>query len=252
MTTDLARAGDGIITVGEETLKYLGLDPNDVKARAIVLACQRYGLDPLLGHIDFYKNRLYISRDGMLHVAHESGQLDGIVVEEQRQSEHGWSATVTVWRKDMSHPFTYKGGCGIDEPQAVQGHGAEMALARAERRALRRAFNIPAVGDEIDDPILDDSPVTHEMLTPRSATHRTYDCTCGERFATQAAFAAHKKIPGPVPPAPPAVAATATDAGASGPPLPAPTGPGPTKRARREDQPPPEYYDSLPESRNLR
>jgi hypothetical protein len=248
MTADLARAGDGIVTVGEETLKYLGLDPNDVKARAIVLACQRYGLDPLLGHIDFYKNRLYISRDGMLHVAHESGQLDGIVVEEQRQSEHGWSATVTVWRKDMSHPFTYKGGCGIDEPQAVQGHGAEMALARAERRALRRAFNIPAVGDEIDDPILDNGdPVEHEMLTGRTATDPWYTCSCGQRYPTMAAFNKHK-IPGPVPPP---TAAAAVDAGASGPPLPAPTGPGPTKRGRRDD-PPPEYYDQLPESRNLR
>jgi hypothetical protein len=251
MTADLARAGDGIITVGEETLKYLGLDPNDVKARAIVLACQRYGLDPLLGHIDFYKNRLYISRDGMLHVAHESGQLDGIVVEEQRQSEHGWSATVTVWRKDMSHPFTYKGGCGIDEPQAVQGHGAEMALARAERRALRRAFNIPAVGDEIDDPILDNGdPVEHEMLTGRTATDPWYRCSCGQRYPTMAAFNNHK-IPGPVPP--PAVSATAMEAGASHPPVPAPTGPGPTKQPKRAtDSPPPEYYDQLPESRNLR
>lgn len=150
--TDLARTDDTGI-VGAETLTYLGLDPRRPEVRALVLLCQRYRLDPLLGHAAIIAakggNKAYITRDGMLEIAHRSGQLDGIVVDDQHQTEHGGhSATVSVWRKDMTHPFTYKGGCGHEEPQTKAGNGPEMALARAERRALRRAFSIPAYDDD--------------------------------------------------------------------------------------------------------
>ena len=156
------------ITVGEDTLRYLGLNPDSVESRALVLLCRRYGLDPLLGEVGVIKtksgNRVYVTRDGMIKIAHASGQLDGLVVDEQRESDHGWSATVSVYRKDMAHPFTYKGGCGKDERQAVEGNGPEMALARAERRALRRAFAIPAY-DDADDTAEADSDTGE--ITPR-------------------------------------------------------------------------------------
>jgi RecT family len=152
-TTDLARVGGDSVMVTNDTLVYLGLDPRKPEVRALVALCQRYRLDPLLNHAQVIPakggNKAYITRDGMIEIAHRSGQLDGIVVDEQHQTEAGGhSATVSVWRKDMSHPFTYKGGCGHDEPQSKQGNGAEMAIARAERRALRRAFSIPAYGDD--------------------------------------------------------------------------------------------------------
>lgn len=205
-----------VIVINHETLKELGLDPDSVKARALVLLCQRYGLDPLLNEAAIVKNRPYITRDGMIKIAHRSGQLDGIVVEEQRQSEHGWSATVSVWRKDMTHPFTYRGGCGIDEPQAEQGNGAEMAIARAERRALRRAFSIPAY-DDVDDPVIDTkdlaAPPRGETPAPAegpslpvpgrggpSVEHRTVGqengmlvCSCGHRDATAWGMSFHRK-----------------------------------------------------------
>lgn len=219
--------------IGVQTLEYLGLNPDSVEAHALVLLGRRYGVDPLLGEAAVLKtkagNRVYVTRDGMLAIAHRSGQLDGIVVDEQRESENGWSATVSVYRKDMAHPFTYRGGCGIAEPQATQGHGAEMALARAERRALKRAFNIPAL-DEIDDPVLE--PVDHHV-----ADHRpdgVLVCTCGELFNTAWSFSVHRKqqIPGPAAPAPA---------------MPRPADPGPKRR--RETGPPPEFYDNLPEAR---
>ena len=139
-----------------DPLVYLGLDPARIEVRVLFLLCQRYHLDLILGHARLIPVKggpaqPYITRDGMLHVAHDSGQLDGMTVDEQRESENGYSATVSVWRRDMAHPFTYKGGCGIEEPQAKAGHGAAMALARAERRALRRAFDLPAY-DGADEP----------------------------------------------------------------------------------------------------
>jgi hypothetical protein len=154
--------------VGAEVLRYLGLDPRNIETHALVLLCQRYRLDPLLNHagVIVTKNgpRPYITRDGMLEVAHRSGVFDGMVVDEERRNSEndGYTAYVSVWRKDMTHPFRYGAQCKDTEPQARNGVGPEMALARAERRALRRAFNIPAYGDDPDagDPATDAVDVT--------------------------------------------------------------------------------------------
>lgn len=147
--TDLERvASSAPVTVDIDTLKYLGYDPNNVATRALVLLAHRYQLDPLLGEIqliaDSKGRRLYVTRDGMLAVAHASGHLDGIVVAEQRRNStgDGWTCYVEVWRNDMAHPFRYGAQCKDSEPQARAGNGPEMALARAERRALKRAFRI--------------------------------------------------------------------------------------------------------------
>lgn len=241
MTPPEPAAVEGV-DVGAETLAYLGLDPARPEARALVLLCRRYGLDPLLGHVRIIAvkgggNQIYVSRDGMLEIAHRSGVLDGIVVEEERESEHGWSATIAVYRRDMSHPFRYRGGCGRSEPQAEQGNGAEMALARAERRALKRAFAIPAI-DDIDDPIIEPAEVEHRTV---GQTNGWLICSCGHREATVWAMSLHRKTPGlpaPVPPGPgPSPAATSTVA--------------PTRRrgGRADQNPPPEYYDNLPEAK---
>src|SRR5262245_49101853 len=79
--------------------RYLNLDPDDIKAQAVVLVCDRYGLDAYLNHVEIVEHKIYISRDGWLHIAHESGVFDGMKTEEERESENGYSATVTVYRK---------------------------------------------------------------------------------------------------------------------------------------------------------
>ena len=136
-----------------KVLTYLGLNPADPKSQAVVSIAQRYGLDPVLKHVIVLpKGGAYITRDGLLHVAHRSGQLDGIVVEQEPTlSEDGkeWVARVSVWRKDMGHPFTFPGrypvgGGNRDYPQ-------EMALKAAEAHALRRAFDVtglPALDEQ--------------------------------------------------------------------------------------------------------
>jgi hypothetical protein len=110
-----------------------------------------------------------------------------------------------------------------------------MALARAERRALKRAFAIPT-DDDIDDPVLDTGPVEHVMVETRNAKDPWYRCSCGQRFATQAEFHRHHT---------PAVEAIATEAPAT----PA-AGPGPTKR--RDDRVPDWVRDQAPESRGFK
>lgn len=149
-------------TLPEKALRYLGLHPDNPATWVLAALAHKYALDPLLNEVAVIQTKQglkpYVTRDGLLTIAHRSGVFDGLTVDELREGEHGWAATVTVWRKDMSHGFTYSAGCGRAEPQAQQGHGPEMALARAERRALHRAFNIPAAGD-VDEVEVEVSPV---------------------------------------------------------------------------------------------
>lgn len=124
-------------------LRYLKLNPNDVATQAMLLICQRYGLDPLLKHMVLISGKPYVTRDGYLHIAHESGQLDGIELLDEGDTELEWWAKVAVWRKDMSKPFTYRGRY----PKAGQqkAYGPEMAVKTAEVMALRRAFDVTGV-----------------------------------------------------------------------------------------------------------
>ncbi|PIJ36756.1 hypothetical protein BMW24_003580 [Mycobacterium heckeshornense] len=125
-------------------IRYLGLDPRKPEDRAAVAVCKHYGFDPLLKHVVVIpRSGVYITRDGLLNVAHRSGQLDGIVVEQEPildVDRNEWVARVSVWRKDMSHPFTYPGR--YPASGGNDRYAPEMALKAAESHALRRAFEV--------------------------------------------------------------------------------------------------------------
>jgi hypothetical protein len=133
-----------------KVLQYLGLNPGDPKSRAVVAVARRYDLDPLLKHVVVIPNgSVYITRDGLLHIAHRSGQLDGIVVEQEPTlSEDGreWVARVTVYRKDMRHGFTFPGRYPVAGRN--RDYAQEMALKAAESHALRRAFDVTGLPTE--------------------------------------------------------------------------------------------------------
>lgn len=128
----------------ERILGYLGLNPRDPKSAAVVAVARRYDLDPVLRHVIVIpKGGVYITRDGLLHIAHQSGQLDGIVVEQEPTlSDDGaeWVARVAVYRKDMGHPFTFPGRYPVNGSN--KDYAQEMALKAAESHALRRAFAV--------------------------------------------------------------------------------------------------------------
>lgn len=144
---------DGVAVQPGKVLTYLGLNPDDPRSQAVVAVAQRYGLDPLLKHVIVIpKGGAYITRDGLLHVAHRSGQLDGIVVDQEPTlSEDGkeWQARVSVYRKDMRHPFTFPGRYPVNGGN--RDYAQEMALKAAEAHALRRAFDVsglPAIDEQ--------------------------------------------------------------------------------------------------------
>jgi hypothetical protein len=124
----------------ERILQLIGLNPRDPRAHAVIAVARRYGLDPVLGHISIIPRSQmpYITRDGYLHIAHRSGQLDGIeVLEGPERRGNEWHARVAIFRKDMAHAFVYPG-----RAELARENGPEMAITRAERRALKRAFAV--------------------------------------------------------------------------------------------------------------
>lgn len=129
-------------------LATLGLNPANVETQALMAAAREYELDPLLNEIRLIPNKgtmsVYITRDGCLAIAHRHPQFDGMTTDEMRRNStgDGFTAFVSVWRKDMSHPFRCGAQCKDTERQAKEGYGAEQALARAERRTLKRAFHL--------------------------------------------------------------------------------------------------------------
>lgn len=118
---------------------------SDAQIELALLICEKYGFDPLLGHIVFINDRIYVRRDGLLHHAHRSGQLDGIEVEAERDRNGKWVATATVYRKDMSRPFRYSALQVEHENPASpawQKSPRAMTIKCAEVMALRRAFSV--------------------------------------------------------------------------------------------------------------
>lgn len=143
MSSEMATVGAGAFDANDaQVAQYLGLDPRRPADRAAVKVAQHYGLDPVLKHVIVIpKGGVYITRDGLLHIAHRSGQFDGMVVEREPEMVDGeWVARVSVYRKDMRFPFTYPGR--YPQSGSNRQYAQEMALKAAESHALRRAFDI--------------------------------------------------------------------------------------------------------------
>lgn len=156
ITQHTENVANGVAVQPGKVLTYLGLNPEDPRSQAVVAVAQRYDLDPLLKHVIVIpKGGVYITRDGLLHVAHRSGQLDGIVVEQEPTlSEDGkeWTSRVSVYRKDMGHPFTFPGRYAVNGGN--REYAQEMSLKAAEAHALRRAFDVtglPAIDERRPD-----------------------------------------------------------------------------------------------------
>ena len=130
-------------------LQALGLNPRDSKVQALALVAERYGLDLILKQVFLIQGTVYVSHAGLLSIAHRSGDLDGIEVEVEEEPTK-FVATAKIYRKSMSRPFVYTDECYKNE-QAVKDK-RKRAITRAERNALRRAFDVGVDVYEDDRP----------------------------------------------------------------------------------------------------
>ena len=127
-------------------LKAAGFVGGKVDRGTIIVTlklAERYGLDIMRRHLVPIDGKPFITRDGLLHLAHASGRLDGIVLEEQGDDDTEWWAVVSVYRTDMSHPFRFKGR--YPKSGFNKKYGPEMAVKTATAMCLRHAFDV-AIG----------------------------------------------------------------------------------------------------------
>ena len=142
-------------------LKAIGLDRAAPEQRELAIhIADRYGLDLMLKHLVLIDGKPYVTRDALLHIAHRSGQFDGISTTTPEVVGDEWRCSATVWRRDMTHPFTYGGRYPVKGRNA--NFAPEMAIKVAESMALRRAFNVaaPVVEDrwDVDLPAAEPEP----------------------------------------------------------------------------------------------
>lgn len=107
------------------------------------------GVRAELGEIMLYQGKPYITIDGRIRIAHNSGLLNGIdpgpasSMERTRyivkDGEHLWKCL--VWKKGSARPFVGWGHVRIgDRNPVTKTHPQEMAKKRARYDALRLAF----------------------------------------------------------------------------------------------------------------
>lgn len=164
-------------------LKAIGLDKVPAEQRELALAiADRYELDLMLKHLVLIDGRPYITRDGLLHIAHRSGTFDGMEVSDPSIVDVGtgkfWSARCSVYRKDMSRPFTYAGR--YPTTGGNQKFAPEMATKVAEVMALRRAFDVSA-------PVLEERWDMDTSAAPEPEPVRSLDDRIAERTQRVAA-----------------------------------------------------------------
>lgn len=122
----------------------------DPEFKKLLYLSQVWQLDPMLREIWLVKfgqspAQIYAGRDGFLKIAHRSGHFDGMkTVVNYDEETHPVSATCTVWRNDMTHPFEsnvlfaeYSTGQNLwkTKPSVMIGKVAESV-------ALRKAFSV--------------------------------------------------------------------------------------------------------------
>jgi phage recombination protein Bet len=162
---------------------------SDAEFKLLLYTASKYDLDPLVKQIWCVKYgdkpaAIYTSRDGFLHLAHKSGQFDGMeTVATHNAKGELTGAKCTVWRKDFNRPFVVE--VALSEyfvKQNSDGKPNQWAIRPetmikkvAESQCLRRAFDISGLyepgemGDEGEvvestarpvEPVLPSEPVT--------------------------------------------------------------------------------------------
>lgn len=141
----------------------------------------RYGLDPVLKHVVAIPDRdrdgntshqAYITRDGLLHLAHGSGDLDAIEVRITGENDEEYVAEAKVWRTSKTRPTVFEGR--FPKAQTFRNGGSrphryarEMAEKVAVARALKHAFDVslPTEDERVD--VRDDEVVRAEQAPAR-------------------------------------------------------------------------------------
>lgn len=166
---------------------FAGIPDEDV-ALALVVA-QKYGLDPLLRHVVLIpggrngRYNVYITRDGLLHVAHASGRAWSLEVGEPERRENPYTGKPDIYLKGRlrvvdqeGREQVFEGGVWFSEYAQKGGawstHPAAMHRKALEVYLLRRAFDVALTSVEEVGVEVPAGPVPVEALPPEKPITR--------------------------------------------------------------------------------
>lgn len=115
----------------------------------LIVVGNRYGLDPIMGHVVLINGKCFVTHKGLLHKAHASGVFDGMETT-YGADDRGDFCECCVWRTDMTRPT--RGRIYIDEYKSAgpvwKQFPSAMAAKTAESFVLRRAFDVSLTSQE--------------------------------------------------------------------------------------------------------
>lgn len=166
---------------------FAGIPDEDV-ALALVVA-QKYGLDPLLRHVVLIpggrngRYNVYITRDGLLHVAHASGRAWSLEVGEPERRENPYTGKPDIYLRGRlrvvdqeGREQVFEGGVWFSEYAQKGGawstHPAAMHRKALEVYLLRRAFDVALTPVEEVGVEVPAGPVPVEALPPEKPITR--------------------------------------------------------------------------------
>lgn len=143
----------------KEVLQLLGLSGPKQHIDLLFKLGDKYGLDILTKEISLIPGKgPFIGVWGRLHIAHRSGKLDGLEMDDEFETDRHHCVRVVVWRKDMARPAAKViGRVGKHEGSTKDGKfipkewPLEIARSRGLRAALGFAFSIHDAYDPDDD-----------------------------------------------------------------------------------------------------
>lgn len=157
MSTAIATRPDNVVAMPtserDRLVRNLILkNATDDQLKLVLAICDRYGFDPLLKHVALISGSIYVTRDGLLHVAHSNSAFNGFSRPEYDKDENGkWIVTLAVYRKDIEHPFwatAYQSEHENPNSPIWRTHGRLMTLKCAQVLGMRLAFDVSLTGVE--------------------------------------------------------------------------------------------------------
>lgn len=142
-----------------EVLALLGISGQANHIQLLFQLGEKYQLDILTKEISLIPGKgPFIGVWGRLHIAHRSGKLDGLEMDDEWETDKHYCARIIVWRKDMGRPAAKViGRVGKHEGSTKDGKFTpkewplEIARARGLRAGLGFAFSIHDAYDTRDE-----------------------------------------------------------------------------------------------------
>jgi hypothetical protein len=133
-----------------QVVELMGFKGTAAETTLLFQLAEHYQLDPLTKEISLIPGKgPFIGVWGRLHVAHRSGKLDGLEMDDEFESDKHYCCRVIVWRKDQGRPAAKViGRVGKHERKDWP---LEIARARGLRAALGFAFSIHDAYDQADE-----------------------------------------------------------------------------------------------------